>query len=267
MHISNIKSFNNSMNQYNFDSVVKLSNDKRDEFLLANALIKNEPFDVPISIEQGILRSQEIYSDSFLDKIELNIADEVKNYNLAQGYNIASFATWLAIQNYKKSGYIRANSMLPTTPDESHDHLVEEKRLINALKHLSVIEARDNECIYEILYYGEIRKQTTLDIFYDNKFFISKFFMSTFEDKNIAESFLSDKLTAEHINVMYKIIRTTSFAGANISNLLNDEKDEVTFPPETKFIIINIENKKNIMNIHMMTDDINKEIWTSELFL
>ena len=202
-------------------------------------------------IEDAIDEIKNIYEDKTFENSELDIREEIENYNYSSACEKVSFREYYALRHYKESGYLEINKAL-RTGEISSDVKIEIDEVYSALNRNSDINIalRDNgEIISEEqstvsqLYRGEVRDR---DDFFSkivaNSIIEIDSFFSTTSDEEIITEFNTEELDDDQINVTYTIKyqhgRTNS---TDLTKILGDSENERVFLPKSRFLIVRVE--------------------------
>ncbi|WP_145574746.1 hypothetical protein [Yersinia alsatica] len=202
-------------------------------------------------IEDAIDEIKNTYEDKTFENSELDIREEIENYNSSSACEKVSFREYYALRNYKESGYLEINKAL-RTGEISSDLKIEIDEVYNALNKNSDINIalRENgeiiseeESTVSQLYRGEVRNRDEFfaQIVANSVIEIDSFFSTTSDEEVIVE-FNTDSLSDEQINVTYTIKyqqgRTNS---TDLTKILDDTENERVFLPKSRFLIVRVE--------------------------
>ncbi|CFQ35189.1 Uncharacterised protein [Yersinia aleksiciae] len=201
--------------------------------------------------EAQISRAKEeiesLYSRITLENNELDIENEIKNYNSSSAHEHVSFREYYALRHYKEIGYLEINEAMRTgniTPELQ----IEISEVYNALDRNSdmniTLRESDNapppeESNVSILYRGETRNRAEFlaKIKPDTTIDIEPFF-STTSDEEVINDFKTDDLQEGQINVSYMIKYHEGLTNStDISEILGDAEQERIFLPHSRFNI------------------------------
>ncbi|MDR5609999.1 MULTISPECIES: hypothetical protein [unclassified Arsenophonus] len=159
--------------------------------------------------------------------------------------------------------------MLKLGTNFNHHHPLV-KQLTQALMHLSLLDNYNNKFTSTMLYRGEVRKLSDMIYLKVNGPYTSTSFFSTTKEPDGVMPFLKEiqALADDEVNVLYEIQHTEPLVGANISDLLKDDKQEVLFWPKTEFIITYIEyiDHNRNLTVRMNTANIEQHEWDNHLY-
>lgn len=227
-------------------------------------------------IEDIIDEIKSLYDEKTLENNELDISEEIENYNSSSACEKVSFREYYALRNYKENGYLEINKAM-RTGEISNEVKIEIAEVYSALNQNSdiSISLRDNgEIISERastvskLYRGEVRNRDEFfsQVVAESVIEIDSFFSTTSDEEVIVE-FNTDDLTDEQINVIYTIKyqhgRTNS---TDITRILGDTEEERVFLPKSRFLIVSVKKSDDGESVKVRMFAISPENTSSALY-
>ncbi|CNI82605.1 MULTISPECIES: ADP-ribosyltransferase [Yersinia] len=225
---------------------------------------------VPVSeISDALNELTSIYSEDFLQNVtQLDIHDEIKNFNQLSAYRKVNFIDWFAFRDFKEDGYVRINNFLRESQGEQQNVRSNVFQMKLSLMHLTMLQAMQ-PTVQQTLFRGEVRSLFSTSNWTEGSIFSTKSFMSSSQDEDVAWSFCGDKTTLDNdsINVLFEIYNDNPYSGADISSVLRDGEDEFLFLPETDFIITDrtYDAEEKTLKIEMSTCYTGEHIFSSNL--
>ncbi|HGJ5884514.1 hypothetical protein [Arsenophonus sp.] len=248
-----------------------LSTIEKQHIHFLDSLYANENISYPLhSYDEALALLTPLYDKDYIEnKSKINFVSTMNEYNQSSAYKKCSCIDWYTIQDYQYSSYAYLNNMLKLGTSFNHHHPLV-KQLAQALMHLSLLDNYNNKFTPTMLYRGEVRKLSDMIYLKVNGPYTTTSFFSTTKEPNGVIPFLKEikALADNEVNVLYEIQHTESLVGANISDLLKDDQQEVLFWPKTEFIITYIEyiDHNRSLTVRMNTANIEQHEWDNHLY-
>ncbi|HDL8054215.1 TPA: hypothetical protein PXQ41_002110 [Yersinia enterocolitica] len=205
-------------------------------------------------IEAAIEEMESIYGKEFWYETQLDIYDEIEEYNKLNTNNKISFQDYFALRNYTEDSYIKINNAIRSghiTPKIK----IEIEQLTNALmRHSDVnISFREgtfkysNADVNDTVYRGEVRNRADFEAkIIEEKIYHNDTFFSTTSDEDYIIQFNTEDLEDDEVNVRYTIHypKWVTYS-TDVSALLNNNEGTRIFVPNSRFLVTEIKSAED----------------------
>ncbi|CNH20508.1 ADP-ribosyltransferase exoenzyme [Yersinia kristensenii] len=201
-------------------------------------------------IEVALEEIKSIYSEKFWHDTQLDIKDEISEYNKLRTNEKISFQDYFALRDYTEDGYERINNSIRSkniTPDIK----IEIDQLTNALmRHSDVNSSLKNKSFRNLttentdtVYRGEVRNQAEFETqIIEEEIYNNDSFFSTTSDEEYITHFNTDDLNDGEVNVRYTIHYPKGLTySTDISALLDNNEETRIFLPHSRFLVTKID--------------------------
>ncbi|WP_145509596.1 ADP-ribosyltransferase [Yersinia rochesterensis] len=201
-------------------------------------------------IEVAIEEIKSIYSETFWHDTQLDIHDEIEEYNKLSTNDKISFQDYFSLKDYTEDGYVRINNAIRSkniTPDIK----IEIDQLTNALKrHSDISISLKNKTfrnltteITSTVYRGEIRNKIEFETeIIEEEIYSNDTFFSTTTDDEYITNFNTEDLDDGEVNIKYTIHYPRGLTySTDVSALLDNSEGTRIFLPHSRFLVTKID--------------------------
>ncbi|MBW5815074.1 hypothetical protein H0I54_04045 [Yersinia kristensenii] len=200
-------------------------------------------------VATAIEEIESIYGNEFWLETQLDINDEIAEYNKLTTNEKISFQDYFALRDYTEDSYIRINNAIRSN-NISPKLKIEIEQLTNALKrHSDVsISFRNKSFKYlssdntDIVYRGEVRNRVEFETeMEEEETYSNDTFFSTTSDEEYITNFNTEDLDDGEVNVRYTIHYPRGLTySTDVSALLDNAEGTRIFLPHSIFLITEI---------------------------
>ncbi|WP_145554354.1 ADP-ribosyltransferase [Yersinia canariae] len=200
-------------------------------------------------VATAIEEMESIYGNEFWLDTQLDINDEISEYNKLTTHDKISFQDYFALRDYTEDSYVRINNAMRSN-NISPKLKIEIEQLTNALKrHSDVsISFKNKSFKYlssddtDIVYRGEIRSRVEFETeIVEEEIYSNEAFFSTTSDEEYITNFNTEDLDNGEVNVRYTIHYPRGLTySTDVSALLDNTEGTRIFLPHSFFLITEI---------------------------